>query len=159
MCGVTGLGKQNNVVIPTIELPLDVIQIGTEISGNESTQPPDPAIWQQMLQQVNHAVETSDSLRRDADAGRFDGTSPILHAGTVTRLPYNAQPTVQMTGTEEEPVLHFGIPEGKSYEYSREFSELADRVYTSSRETVSAADRAEDAQRPKAGRERAGENA
>lgn len=40
------------------------------------------------------------------------GATPDFSIGTVQTLPANADATVTITGTDEEPVLNFGIPQG-----------------------------------------------
>ena len=42
-----------------------------------------------------------------------DGTTPNIQIGTVETLEPNEQATVTRTGTDEEPVLNFGIPKGQ----------------------------------------------
>lgn len=42
------------------------------------------------------------------------GASPVLSIGTVTTLPEEANATVTKTGTNEAPVLNFGIPRGRT---------------------------------------------
>ena len=41
------------------------------------------------------------------------GASPVLSIGTVTTLPEESNATVTQTGTNEAPVLNFGIPRGR----------------------------------------------
>ena len=45
-----------------------------------------------------------------------DGVTPNLQIGTVTTLEPNEQATVTRTGTDEEPVFNFGIPQGQQGE-------------------------------------------
>ena len=42
------------------------------------------------------------------------GAMPVLSVGTVTTLPEEASATVTQTGTNEAPVLNFGIPRGRT---------------------------------------------
>lgn len=41
-----------------------------------------------------------------------DGVTPNLQIGTVTTLEPNEQATVTRTGTDEQPIFNFGIPQG-----------------------------------------------
>lgn len=43
-----------------------------------------------------------------------DGTTPDLQIGTVETLEPGSEATVSITGTSDQPVLSFGIPEGVS---------------------------------------------
>lgn len=39
-----------------------------------------------------------------------DGISPVLQAGTATTLPAGSAPTVEIMGTQEQPVINLGVP-------------------------------------------------
>ena len=49
-----------------------------------------------------------------------DGITPNLQIGTVTTLEPNEQATVTRTGTDENPILNFGIPKGQTYQVNEE---------------------------------------
>ncbi len=56
-----------------------------------------------------------------ADGTGAAGQAATIRIGTVTTLAYNTNATVINSGTENEAVLDFGIPRGKSvYEYAVE---------------------------------------
>ena len=49
-----------------------------------------------------------------------NGITPNLQIGTVTTLEPNEQATVTRTGTDENPILNFGIPKGQTYQVNEE---------------------------------------
>lgn len=68
--GVYGT-KGGELVLPTVRENLGVIQDGTE--PGESSQPPTPSVYEQIVDLAAKAEATAQSVREDADAGKFDG--------------------------------------------------------------------------------------
>lgn len=68
--GVYGT-KDGDVVLPTIWASLGTIQQGVTTGTN--TQPPTPDVYSQILAVAEKAQEVAQSVRDDADAGKFDG--------------------------------------------------------------------------------------
>lgn len=68
--GVYGT-KDGNVVLPTIWASLGTIQQGVTTGTN--TQPPTPDVYSQILAVAEKAQEVAQSVRDDADDGKFDG--------------------------------------------------------------------------------------
>lgn len=68
--GVYGT-KDGTVVLPTIWAQLGTIKEGCSLGTN--TQPPTPDVYSQILDVANKAQEIAQSVRDDADAGKFDG--------------------------------------------------------------------------------------
>ena len=68
--GVYGTDDES-LVLPTIWASLGVIQEGA--SPGQETQPPTPTVYEQILSIATNAQEIAQSVRDDADAGKFDG--------------------------------------------------------------------------------------
>lgn len=68
--GVYGT-KNGDVVLPTIWTSLGTIQQGVTTGTN--TQPPTPDVYSQILAVAEKAQEVAQSVRDDADDGKFDG--------------------------------------------------------------------------------------
>ena len=68
--GVYGT-KDGNVVLPTIWADIGTIHEGTTTGTN--AQPPTPDVYSQILDVANKAQKIAQSVRDDADAGKFDG--------------------------------------------------------------------------------------
>lgn len=68
--GVYGT-KGGEVVLPTVWASLGTIREGC--SPGDSAQPPTPDVYDQILAAAMNAEETAQSVRDDADAGKFDG--------------------------------------------------------------------------------------
>ena len=73
MCyaGVYGTDTDGNVVLPTIWASLGEIRCGT--THGENQQPPTPDMYDQLKAIADQAEKTAQSVRDDADAGKFDG--------------------------------------------------------------------------------------
>ena len=70
--GVYGVDSDGKLAIPTLWAKLGVIWDATDPSGDESTNPALP-VWAEILDKANTAEHIAQSLRQDAEAGRFDG--------------------------------------------------------------------------------------
>lgn len=73
MCyaGVYGKDADGNVVLPTIWASLGEIRCGTTRGKNQ--QPPTPDMYDQLKAIADQAEQIAQSVRDDADAGKFDG--------------------------------------------------------------------------------------
>lgn len=69
--GVYGTDTDGNVVLPTVWALLGEIKCGTTHGMNE--QPPTPDMYDQLLGIAEKAEDIAQSVRDDADAGKFDG--------------------------------------------------------------------------------------
>ncbi len=74
--GVYGARADGEVVIPTVWATADVVRLGAVPSGVDPSQPePD---WTAQVQSIAaEAIETANAVKAAADAGEFDGFSPI----------------------------------------------------------------------------------
>lgn len=63
--------KDGSIVLPTIWAHLETIKEGC--SPGTNTQPPTPDVYSQILDVANKAQKIAQSVRDDADAGKFDG--------------------------------------------------------------------------------------
>lgn len=68
--GVYGT-RDGEVVLPTVWENLGIIQDGTALG--EEAQPPTPGVYEQIISLVEKAEAAAQSVRDDADAGKFDG--------------------------------------------------------------------------------------
>ena len=68
--GVYGT-RDGSIVLPTIWAQLGTIKEGC--SPGTNTQPPTPDVYSQILAVANKAQKIAQSVRDDADAGKFDG--------------------------------------------------------------------------------------
>ena len=73
--GVYGT-KGGELVLPTVWASLGTIREGC--SPGEEAQPPTPDVYGQILAAAMQAEETAQSVRDDADAGKFDGETPYI---------------------------------------------------------------------------------
>lgn len=73
MCyaGVYGTDMDGNVVLPTVWASLGEIRCGT--THGENQQPPTPDMYDQLKAIADQAEQIAQSVRDDADAGKFDG--------------------------------------------------------------------------------------
>lgn len=85
--GVYGT-QGGELVLPTVWENLGVIQEGTE--PGESSQPPTPGVYEQIVDLAAKAEATAKSVREDADAGKFDGP-PGPQGATGPRGPQGQQ--------------------------------------------------------------------
>lgn len=68
------------------------------------------------IKKINQATDSAndlvDEINQKLENGDFNGVTPNLQIGTVTTLEPNEQATVTRTGTDEQPIFNFGIPQG-----------------------------------------------
>lgn len=65
--------KGGEIILPTIWADLGEILAGTTTDRTEETQPPTPSVYDQVLEAANNAVNIANSVREDADSGKFTG--------------------------------------------------------------------------------------
>ena len=70
--GVYGVNDDGTLVIPTVWVKTNSVKPGADPSGDESTDPSLP-VWAQVQNQANEAVSVANSVREDADSGKFNG--------------------------------------------------------------------------------------
>lgn len=70
MVGVCG-SNADGVVLPTVLAPLGMIARGA--ACGQQTQDPTPGVYDKILASVTEAVNVANSVRQDADDGKFDG--------------------------------------------------------------------------------------
>ena len=75
MAGVYGTSG-GEVVLPTVWASLGTIREG--VRTGQPAQPPTPDVYDQILAAANQAEQTAQSVRDDADAGKFDGETPYI---------------------------------------------------------------------------------
>ena len=70
--GVFGADEEGTVKIPTVWVCADAIAPGTQIPETVPAEPT-PNVYDQILTAASKAVETANSVRQDADSGKFIG--------------------------------------------------------------------------------------
>ena len=65
-------GTADGEVLPTLWSEYNEVEDATDTSG-EAPQDPSPSVYQQILELTTEAVNISNSVREDADAGKFKG--------------------------------------------------------------------------------------
>lgn len=83
--GVYGQNTAGDIVIPTVWAKFGQIQPATRLS-EETTTPPTPSVVAQILAAAQAAEALAQSVRDDADAGKFDGKSLFWCEYTETTL-------------------------------------------------------------------------
>jgi hypothetical protein len=68
--GVYGT-KDETIVLPTIWAPIGQIKEGVSLGSN--SKPPTPDVYSQILEKAKSAADIAQSVRDDANAGKFDG--------------------------------------------------------------------------------------
>lgn len=94
---------------------------GDTICLEEPAQPPTPDIYDQMLGIMLETNAVAQSVRSDADDGKFDGFSPSV---TLTRQ----EDGVEITVHNEDGDVTEKVHDGADYEHSDEFQELAEQI-------------------------------
>ena len=67
----------------------------------------------------NIVIATAEAIEKMANEGKFDGAdgvTPNLKIGEIKKLKPNENPTVEIVGTKENPVINMGIPQGQTGE-------------------------------------------
>lgn len=69
--------------------------------------------------EIEQKLQNGDFIGERGPKGDI-GLTPNIQIGTVTTLEPNQSATVERVGTNENPVLNFGIPKGKNIELTVE---------------------------------------
>lgn len=69
--------------------------------------------------EIEQKLQNGDFIGERGPKGDI-GATPNIQIGTVTTLEPDQSPTVERVGTNENPVLNFGIPKGKNIELTVE---------------------------------------
>lgn len=120
MAGVCGKSGKNTV-LPTIWATLGLIQNGA-VPGDTPAPTPPPEDWQEALEGKGDNLAYTDSgelglysgeklLSSVPIEGGGGGVTPNIQA-TAETLPAGSEATVTRTGSNANPIFHFGIPEG-----------------------------------------------
>ena len=74
--GVYGVSEDGTLAIPTLWTVVGPIQPGADPDATETCDPHLPA-WKEALDAARNAQEMALAVKRDADAGEFNGYSPV----------------------------------------------------------------------------------
>ena len=92
--GVFGADEKGTVKIPTVWACVDTIAAGAQIPETVPAEPT-PNVYDQILTAVSKAVETANSVRQDADSGKFIGPAgPKGDAGAIDFIVVNELPAI-----------------------------------------------------------------
>ena len=92
--GVFGADEEGTVKIPTVWACVDTIAAGAQIPETVPAEPT-PNVYDQILTAVSKAVETANSVRQDADSGKFIGPAgPKGDAGAIDFIVVNELPAI-----------------------------------------------------------------
>ena len=134
--GVYGVDANGNLAVPTLWAELGHIRPAADPSGDTTTAPSLP-VWAQIKQIADEAKQQAQSVRDDADTGRFDGAQGAPGAdgktpeygvdyGTPEQIAEITQSAAEILQPE---VLRFGDPyDGVDLvtKFSDEISDYAD---------------------------------
>lgn len=98
---------------------VDIVKSGYKES--DASVPPSPDVYQQLVELAEDTKEIAQSVRDDADAGKFDGYSPKV---SLTEELDGVTVTVQNKDGQQSAK----VKDGKDYEHSEEFTRLAEQV-------------------------------
>lgn len=88
---------------------------------SSTSEPPTSDVYTQLADLVGQAVDTANSVREEADSGAFkgeqgpsgkDGESASITIGSVTTGAPGSQAEVTNSGTSQNAILNFVIPQG-----------------------------------------------
>ena len=110
--GVYGT-KGGQLILPTVWAEVGKIEPGA--APGEPAQPPTPGVYDQILAAANQAKQLAQSVRDDADAGRFDGAPGVSGLLAVTQtaettLTLNANTCTVVTGQPTALNITLGVP-------------------------------------------------
>lgn len=86
----------------------------TLYKAGETPPDPSPDVYTQLTQMVQEAIDTAESVRDDADAGKLDGKAATIQVGEVTASDPGSEPQVKNSGTENAAVFDFVLPRGQT---------------------------------------------
>ena len=106
-------------VLPTVWADAGMICTGAYLG--DDAYPPTPGAYEQLVEIAENAEKIAQSVRDDADAGKFDGKkgpqgnpgrAATISVGTVTTGAPETPADVTNAGTENAAVFDFVIPQG-----------------------------------------------
>lgn len=83
-------GTADDEVLPTLWSEYNEVEDATDTSG-EAPQDPSPSVYQQILELTTEAVNISNSVREDANAGKFKGDKGDPGKDAITDQIYNPE--------------------------------------------------------------------
>lgn len=94
---------------------------------SDASVPPSPDVYQQLVELAEDTKEIAQSVRDDADAGKFDGEEGYSPKVSLTEELDGVTVTVQNKDVQQSAKVKNG-KDGKDYEHSEEFTKLAEQV-------------------------------
>ena len=73
---VGAYGTTNTEILPTLWSDDIVIKYGSDTAG-QAPEPPTPSVYQELIETAKQATEVAQSVRDDADSGKFDGKDGV----------------------------------------------------------------------------------
>lgn len=106
-------GTADDEVLPTLWSEYNEVEDATDTSG-EAPQDPSPSVYQQILELTTEAVNISNSVREDADAGKFKGDKGDKGDSgkdAITDQIYNPESENAQSGIAVKQAIDEKIPE------------------------------------------------
>lgn len=94
---------------------------------SDASVPPSPDVYQQLIELAEDTKKIAQSVRDDADAGKFDGEEGYSPKVLLTEELDGVTVTVQNKDGQQSAKVKNG-KDGKDYEHSEEFTKLAEQV-------------------------------
>lgn len=104
---------------------VDIVKSGYQES--DASVPPSPDVYQQLIELAEDTKKIAQSVRDDADAGKFDGEEGYSPKVSLTEELDGVTVTVQNKDGQQSAKVKNG-KDGKNYEHSEEFTRLAEQV-------------------------------
>lgn len=101
----TDINNNNQVIVPTLWCQLGTIQDSVNNNDEGLTPDPDPSVYSQIIEKVEETQKIAQSVRDDADNGKFDGFSPTV---SVTKVGHDTTITITDKDGEHSAVIHDG---------------------------------------------------
>lgn len=97
-----------------------VFNLNRTLQGGSATQEPSPTVYEQMLKEMQEAKDIAQSVRDDADAGKFNGGGSIDQEALLQlaiKTTTSPSPFHHITDSANMKVLDFGM-EGKTEQFT-----------------------------------------
>lgn len=108
MVGVYGVSASGELVIPTLWATVGRVLLGTDPSGDTTTDP-EPPVWAQILNIADEAKQIAQSVREDADSGAFDGQQGPRGDAYFASFEVDDDGHLQLIGADQTGNVSFAL--------------------------------------------------
>ena len=95
-------------MIPTLWATVGRVLLGTDPSGDTTTDP-EPPVWAQILNIADEAKQIAQSVREDADAGVFDGQQGPRGDAYFASFEVDNDGHLQLIGADQTGNVSFSL--------------------------------------------------